>query len=375
MDVLAANIAPDHGGLDLAELRALGLEPSEVVDFRASVNPLGVSPLVARALADVDPSVYPDRECILLREALAAKNDCPVERILVGNGSTELIHLIARASLGATDPALVFGPTFGEYEASITLNCATMHWITADEGNGFHWDIDEAIETIRLLAPKLVFLCNLNNPTGVLLDEESVGKVADAVGLHGILVVDQAYLPFVPDGWNSDALVDRDNVVVLRSMTKDHALAGLRVGYLMATEQFIERVEGYQPSWSVNAYAQAAALASLADDEHVQRAREVVVQAKSYLEAVLPDMGIPVLPSAANFLLAKVGDATTVRLNLLKLGICVRDCSSFGLPTYIRIGMRKLDDCQRMVTALQEVMIGPVGTATEQHVADGTDAK
>ena len=368
MDVLAANIAPAHGGLDLAELRALGLEASRVVDFSASVNPLGVSPLVARALADVDPSVYPDRECILLREALAAKNDCPVDRILVGNGSTELIHLIARASLGETRSAVIFGPTFGEYEASINLSGGTIHWMNAQESDGFRWDIDGAIETINSLAPNLVFLCNPNNPTGLLLDEESVGKVADAVGPHGILVVDQAYLPFVLDGWDSDALLGRDNVVVLRSMTKNHALAGLRVGYLMATEQFIERVKGYQPSWSVNAYAQAAALASLANDEHVQLAREVIVQAKSYLEAVLPDMGIPVLPSAANFLLAKVGDATTIRLDLLKLGICVRDCSSFGLPTYIRIGMRKLDDCQRLVTALQEVMAGPVGNAKEQDL-------
>ena len=345
-----------HGGLDLEELRSLGIQPGEVLDFSANVSPLGPPPSVRDAVAGVDLAAYPDRQCVALREALSARLGQVPERILVGNGSTELIHLLARAYLCDGEGSFIFTPTFGEYEAACHSARATVHDFPADEANGFRWNLDAALAAIRAQRPRLVFLCNPNNPTGVYLDQAAVGSIAEAAKDSGLLVLDQAYLPFTRESGDPGPLLALGNVVLLRSMTKDYALAGLRVGYMLAAAQVVEQVRRLQPSWSVNAVAQAAALAALDDTQHIDRAMGVMRQAKAYLEGELHAMGVPVLPSTANFLTAKVGDAKAVRLALLRRGICVRDCASFGLPQYIRIGVRRLEDCERLVSALEEVL-------------------
>ena len=345
-----------HGGLDLAELRSLGIRESEVLDFSANVTPLGPLAAVRDAAASVDLSVYPDRQCLALREALAARLRIGPEQILVGNGSTELIHLLARAYLCEGQRSFIFAPTFGEYEAACLLTGATVQDFVAHEADSFHWDLDAAVAEISAQRPRLVFLCNPNNPTGVYLDAADVDSIARAAQGSGLLVLDQAYIPFTLETWDPEPLLALGNVVLLRSMTKDHALAGLRVGYMLSSSQVVERVRRLQPSWSVNAVAQAAAVAALENEQHVGRARDMMRQARAYLEGQLRSMGVPILPSAANFLIAKVGDATGVRLSLLKRGICVRDCTSFGLPQYIRIGVRKLDDCRKLTAVLRETL-------------------
>ena len=172
-----------------------------------------------------------------------------------------------------------------------------------------------------------------------------------------MLVLDEAYLPFVNESWDSMSLLSLGNVVLLRSMTKDYALTGLRLGYLLAGEDTVRRVRRFQYSWSVNAAAQAAGIAALADGEHVVKGRKVVEQGKEYLMGVARDLGIECPPAAANFLLLNVGCAREVReALLLQHRICVRDCASFGLPEYIRIGVRTMDDNRRLAEALKGVL-------------------
>ena len=149
---------------------------------------------------------------------------------------------------------------------------------------------------------------------------------------------------------------DINNVVLLRSMTKDYALTGLRLGYGVASEQVSRLMSAYQPGWSVNSLAQAAGLAALSDDIHLEKARECVRQGKAYLRRELTALGLRVLPSAANFLLIDLGDGARIRNGLLSRGLCVRDCASFGLPQYIRVGIRTIPDCQRLVDGLKEVI-------------------
>ena len=138
-------------------------------------------------------------------------------------------------------------------------------------------------------------------------------------------------------------------------MTKDYALTSLRLGYAVASVDIIDRLAALQPDWSVNGFAQAAGMAALADTGYLSRARDAVDEAKDFLADRLDRLGLTVLPSAANFVLVDVADAQLWRDQLMRLGIFVRDCASFGLPSYIRIGIRALPDCQRLVAAMETV--------------------
>lgn len=350
------HMRPVHGGLDAAELDALGLSPEQVLDFSANINPLGPSPRVREAAAAADLAAYPDRESLVLREALASRLGVAVENILVGNGSTELIHLLARSRLRPGDACSIFAPTFGEYEAAALAAGAEVHNLSAAEADGFCWSIDAAIGALEQRRPAVVFLCNPNNPTGVHLDRETVGRLASAVAADALLVLDDAYAPLADDPQDSLPLLRRGNVAILRSMTKDHALAGVRLGYLVARPDVVAGARALQHAWSVNAVAQAAGLAALADGAHIEAARAVIRDARAFLRTELDALGLPVTPSATNFLLVRVGDGAGVRAALLRRGVAVRDCASFGLPEHIRVAVRRPAECARLVEALKAVL-------------------
>lgn len=341
----------------------MGLRAEEVTDFSASINPLGPSRFALEAAWHVNLAAYPDPDCLDLRRAIGNSLDIDPGKVLPGNGSTELIHLLARAFLAPDDNVLIFAPTFGEYVAACRAEgVEPVSLLPQDAGQPetrFRWDIPWAIGSIVGHVPAMAFLCNPNNPTGVYLTEGDVRSVAQALQGSGLLVLDEAYLPFVNESWDSRSLLSLGNVVLLRSMTKDYALTGLRLGYLLATEDIVRRVRRFQYSWSVNAAAQAAGIAALADCEHVEKGSSVVHEGKEYLRQVASDLNIECPPAAANFLLLNVGCGREVREALLvQHRICVRDCTSFGLPEYIRIGVRSMDDNRRLAEALERVLAG-----------------
>ena len=358
---------PVHGGVKPSQLRALGLRPEDVVDFSASVSPIGLPNGVWDAMRRVDLGAYPDPACLEFRESLSQTlppfrgKPIPVERIIVGNGSTEIIHLLARvylSDLGSDREPSVFQltPTYGEYTGACRQVGAVVSSFEATSNPSFCWDIVKAAQRIIQERPRLVFVCNPNNPTGVYLGLEEIEPLAEAAAACGaLLVIDEAYLSFVNDSWDSMGLPALDNVVLLRSMTKDYALTGLRLGYAIASENVIANLQAFQPDWSVNGLAQAAGLAALADTEYLPRARQAVDQAKSLLSDRLDRLSLTVHPSAANFLLVKVGDASVWHDKLMRLGLFVRDCTSFGLPEHIRIGIRSMADCQRLIEAMETV--------------------
>ena len=382
---------PVHGGIKPEQLRALGLKPEEVLDFSASVSPLGPPAGLAEALRGVDLTAYPDPACLELREALAGHlsgsqaGRITPEQILPGNGSTELIHLLARAFLGPKEDGAIPGtllltPTYGEYRGACLLAGGAVSELEAHQERGFRWDLAEARRRIAGAVtesvpqtigvpekpsnerPSLVFLCNPNNPTGVYLLPEEVEALAQACAEAGaLLVVDEAYLNFVDSPWDSLDLLEGGNTVLLRSMTKDYALTGLRLGYSLASPEVTARLSYFQPDWSVNSLAQAAGRAAIADRDYLSRAREAVNAAKEYLNLGLGELGFNVHPAAANFLLVEVGDGGWWRDRLMHQGIFVRDCASFGLPNCIRIGIRARADCEKLVAAVaQEKLPWPV---------------
>ncbi len=343
-----------HGGLDFSELRRLGLRPCDVLDFSANINPYGPSPAVRPALTAASIEQYPDRVCFELRRSLAAWLGIVSERILPGNGSSELIGLMALAFIRPGDRVLVLGPTFGEYARAARIMGGRVCTWQARESARFAFEPRRIAERLGALRPRLVFLCNPNNPTGAVVAADTI---ADWARQHRqtLFVIDEAYLPFAT-GLDSALTFARENVVVLRSMTKDFSLAGLRLGFAVGDERLIEILGRVQPPWSVNALAQAAGIAALGDLAHRQRSLERLARDSVQLVAGLSERGFSPLASATHFFLVRVGDAAAFRATLLNRGILVRDCASFGLPAYVRIAARRPEENLRLLAAVWEVI-------------------
>lgn len=342
-----------HGGLRLGELRAYDLRPDEVLDFSASINPLGASPRALAALSTVDYARYPDPECTALRDRIAATVGVTAAEVLPGNGATELLHLVVRVFVRQGQRPVVFTPTFGEFgRACETVGASPFPW-HANPERGFRWNFRNKPAVLRRVAPPLVYLCNPNNPTGIYVSEAEVRALTEGL-VGGPLLLDESYTSFVEHAWDATPLMRAGRVLLLRSMTKDYGLAGLRLGYLLAAPEVLAAVRRLQPEWSVSAAAQAAGIAALDDEEHVARGRAAVAEGKAYLLEALAQLGLPVHAGAANFILVRTGEATSLRAALLRRGIAVRDCTSFGLPDYIRIGVRLVPECKRLVAALEQ---------------------
>ena len=356
-----ANRRPVHGNINPSELRALGLRREDLLDFSASISPIGPPEGVWDAMRSVDLSAYPDPECLELREAICRHlstpaRDLPMDRVLVGNGSTEIFHLLTRVYLSADGAALLLTPTYGEYDGACRLAGAEILNLEANLTGDFRWDIGAATNLIKTKKPELIIVCNPNNPTGVYLDRQEIEDLAGAARDFGsLLVVDEAYLSFVENSWDSLELLDRPEIMLVRSMTKDYAQTALRLGYALASKEVVSRLRQYQPDWSVNGLAQKAGVFALENVEYLPKARNAVFRAKRYLSEELKTLGLDVPPSEANFILIKVDDAPKWRSALLSKGIVVRDCTSFGLPEYIRVGIRPIADCQRLAAAVAEV--------------------
>jgi histidinol-phosphate aminotransferase len=342
-----------HGALDFSELERLGIAAESVLDFSVNSNPFGPSPAVHAALAATPLDRYPDRDSLSLRRALAGRLQLSTQQIVVGNGTAELIWLAAFANLKAGDDVLILGPTFGEYERAIRLMAATPRQVDALPDAGFRFEtpqIDRALDSANFRA---VFLCNPNNPTGQALPIETVLDWADAHP-QTLFIVDEAYLAFVP-GMESVLPAKRANLLVLRSMTKDYALAGLRLGYAAGDEHLIHKLAAVRPAWNVNALAQAAGLAALFDEAHQQTTLAQLQEEKRFLLTGLNELCFTPLPSQTQFFLVPVGNATVFRQSLLPHGILVRDCTSFGLPGHIRISPRTHTENLRLFEVLKKV--------------------
>ena len=356
-----------HGGIDYAEVEILGIAAQDILDFSANLNPYGPPPEVIKALSmhhcELSKAIsqYPDSEARYLRRSLAERLGISTDNILIGSGSTELIRLAALAYFGKGDKVLIIEPAYGEYELACRIAGASVIKQPLSERDAFLPDINETVRLINQYHPRGIFICNPNNPTGRYLSRADFEKILRSIK-DSLFVLDEAYIDFLDSYWTSLDFVshsslraERSNLLVLRSMTKDYAMAGLRLGYGVAKKEIITNLRLICPPWNVNAIAQKAGVIAIASEDYLKRCQGELREAKTYLEKELSNLGFPPLPSEANFFLVKVGDAPKFRRELLKQKILVRDCTSFGLPQYIRIATRTLPECQRLVAAIKEI--------------------
>lgn len=341
-----------HGGLDYAELERLSVRPEDMLDFSVCTNPFGSPPGVKEA-ASVIIDRYPDSNSTELRHALSGSLGVGAESIIAGNGSTELIRLIASAYFGSTDTVLIVEPTFGEYEIACRINGSRILKTRARAESNFRFDVAEIIDLIRRHQPQGIFLCNPNNPTGQYLNRRELGEILSACE-NSLLILDEAYVAFAENAWRSLDWIKGEDILILRSMTKDYALAGLRLGYAVGHPDIIKTLRKVCPPWNVNAVAQFAGIVALDDSAYLQRCMEGVRRAQEFLKSELAQLGLPPLPSQVHFFLVNVGNAKQFRQSLLKYGIIVRDCTSFGLPEYVRISPRTTHECERLIRAIRE---------------------
>ncbi|MEW6651049.1 MAG: histidinol-phosphate transaminase [Chloroflexota bacterium] len=340
----------EHGGIVPGELERLGIDARQVVDFSTNTNPFGPAPGVLEAAKSVDIAVYPDRDCSVLRSLIAQHSQTSQENILVGNGTSELIWLISAAFLRPKDAVVIIAPTFTEYRRAANMQAAKIIEFHALPLS-FNPPLGKALEVMRRIKPRLVFLCNPNNPTGKYILEEDLQEFAANLPDDCLLVLDEAYISFVK-GLSFKRIL-RKNCIVLRSMTKDFALAGLRLGYAMAEPDLIQRLKEYQPTWSVNAAAQAAGRAAFSELAQYQQKLNHLRELKSEFFAGLETIGYAIVPSNVHFGLIKLDrSAQEVRLALLQQFILVRDCASFGLPQYIRVSTKLQMDNEKLLKSL-----------------------
>ncbi len=341
-----------HGGPNFAELRAMGLTPEEILDFSVSANPFLPPPGVKKILSTVAINRYPDSGATELRQCLSEKLGVSPNNILAGNGAVELIRLVALAYFRQGDAVLIPEPTFGEYEVACQIVGAEVVRQCARAEEGFALRIEETTNLIRQHHPRGVFICNPNNPTGQNLSRQEGEMVLDACG-DSLLILDEAFIAFVDESWSSIDLIHRGSVIIVRSMTKDYALAGLRLGYAIANQEVIDALRKVCPPWNVNVVAQKAGVVALSDETYLEQCKEKIGEAKQFLISELHRIGFTLVPSKANFFLVKVGNGRGFRFALLKRGILVRDCSSFGLPEYVRITARTMPECQKLIAVIR----------------------
>ncbi len=295
---------------------------------------------------------YPDSQASRLRQELATKLGADIGNIMVGSGTTEIIRLIALTYLCQRDPVLILEPTYGEYEVASRIAGVYPMKYHALEKNGFIHDINDVVTVIKKRRPRAFFLCNPNNPTGKYLPRNDIERILESMN-DNLLVLDEAYVAFVDECWCPFELIEKCNIIILRSMTKDFGLPGLRLGYAVARREIIDSLRLVLPPWNVNNIAQEIGIAVLKEEEYLRQSLIQVREAKHFLTTELAKLGFEILPSDTHYFLVKVRNAPTCRHSLLRNGIMVRDCSSFGLPEYIRVSPRSLQECEKLVDTMQ----------------------
>ncbi len=347
----------EHGGNISKISRELGVAEESLIDFSASINPLGISGRVKDVIIhNLDNLVnYPDPDSKKLRQKIAEYHNIDISTIFCGNGSTELIYLIPRILKPST--VLVPAPTFSEYERACKLNYELR--ITnceLKEENNYQIVSGEFIRAMQ--GCDMAFLCNPNNPTGGLLNKEVVLEIAEAArNAECFLVLDEAFIDFISEESVIDYVKENPYVIVLRSMTKFHALTGLRIGYGIFNEKLIAKVKEFKEPWTVNNLAEKAAIAALDDREYADRTIIMMRKEKAYMENMFSELGLRFVPSAVNYYMVQVDNSGLIVRKLLRKGIIVRDCSNFkGLDSsYIRVAVKSHEHNEILIKEIAEI--------------------
>jgi histidinol-phosphate aminotransferase len=339
--------------------RELGLPAADIIKLASNENPLGPSPraLTAMQAAVKQVHLYPDGSAFRLKQKLAAKLGVTPGHLILGNGSNELIEFLGHALLQPGAEVVVSQYCFAVYPIVTQLFGAKLVTVPARELG------HDLAAMQRAITPQtaVIFVANPNNPTGTLAPAQALLDFIAAVPSDVLIALDEAYVEFLDAPAEVLPLVrsgQRKNLLLLRTFSKIHGLAGLRLGYGIGDPECIGALEKIRQPFNLNSVAQAAALAALDDAEHVEATRRNNFAGLRCFAEVLPTLGLQFAPSHANFLLVRVGDGQRAFHALQRLGVIVRPMGGYGLPEWIRISIGTPAENQRCLEALRQALAG-----------------
>ena len=351
-----SQIEPYKPGKPEEELmRELGLHT--VIKLASNENSFGPSPLAMKAIQEAAQRTnrYPDGSGYYLRQALSKKWNVSPSRIMLGNGSTDLVEIIARTYLQPQLNSITAKQTFLMYRlATLSMNATCIEIANRD----YAYDLAGMLEAINGNT-RIIFIANPNNPTGMMINKSEMESFLGNLPSRVLVVLDEAYFEYVerddfPNGL--EYLGQYSNLIVLRTFSKVYGLAGIRIGYAIASEDVIAQLNRIRSPFNTSVVAQAAGLAALEDVEHVERSRKANREEKRFLEERLAAMKIRVLPSVSNFLLLLIPNASVIYERLLGLGIIARHMGSFNLPDGLRVTIGRHEENEAFLQALERVL-------------------
>lgn len=346
------------GGVDLAA-QELGFSREQMLDFSASINPLGLPESVRQAIIqNIDRITdYPEIDAQSLCRALAWQQNLPEENLLPGSGSTELIYLLPRVFRPRR--ALIIEPAFSEYAPALQQTGCHIDTLALQAGDDFRLDPQQVVAALHP-ETELVLLANPGNPTGVIIAPPQLRQLAAALGTCRLLI-DEAFVDFSPGYSLLNAVTEYENLFVLRSLTKFYAIPGLRVGYLAGPSGELARLAAERQPWTLSNLAIAAARACLEDTQYQQRTLHEIPRLRELLANGLEQLSVRVFPSVANYILFRIPQpwptAETLCDRLRERGILIRNCANFSSldNRYLRVAVRSEDENRQLLDALRDI--------------------
>jgi histidinol-phosphate aminotransferase len=337
------------------------LDPSKIAKLASNENPLGAPSLVRQAIAETLEKlhIYPDGAAVQLRECIAKKFGLEKDWVVVGNGSAEIIEMIAKGFLDKGDKAMFSQYGFAMYRVAILASNHDYQEVKASPGyrhnlKAFLNDIDATT--------KVIYIANPNNPTGTMLTADEMDEFVAAVPDHILIVIDEAYYEFVRNSTFPNSLKyikeqGRKNVIVLRTFSKIYGLAGLRVGYGFAHPDVCSGIEKVRSPFNTNLLAQVGCAKALECDSHVQQSANLVESERKYMRGELEKLGLKVYGEEGNFVMVDVKrNGHEVFVELQKRGVIVRPLGGYDLPTCLRVSFGHHSENEKFINSLKDVL-------------------
>ncbi len=337
--------------------RELGLPAAEIIKLASNENPLGPSRLALAAMRKAlsHANLYPDGNAFYLKQKLAGKLGVTPANLILGNGSNEIIEFVGHALMSSDAEVVVSQYCFAVYPIVTALFNAKL--VTVPARNYGH-DLDAMLAAITPQT-RVVFVANPNNPTGTHVDRDALLRFVNAVPQHVLVALDEAYIEFLDNPLNLVTEIAaglRPNVLLMRTFSKVYGLAGLRLGFGIGSLDLIAALEKIRQPFNINALSQAGAIGALDDSAHVEKTRRNNARGLRLFARTFRKLKLEFIPSAANFILVRVGDGARVFIGMQKVGVIVRPMGGYRLPEWIRISIGTAKENQRCIDALKQAL-------------------
>jgi histidinol-phosphate aminotransferase len=335
--------------------RESGRSPEEIIKLASNENPLGPSPRAIEAMqaAAAEANFYPDGGGFALRRELARKLEVAPESIILGNGSNEIIEFIGHAFLRPGAEMVTSENAFVAYKLAAALFGARTIEVADRE---YRFDLEAIAEAITPHT-RAIFIANPNNPTGTIVRQEAIDQLMARMPEDVVVVFDEAYFEYLDKPPDTLKFVRQNyNVVVLRTFSKIHGLAGARLGYGVARPELARLLHKTREPFNINSLAQAGAVAGLADEAYQAASKRLASEGRAFLENEFSALGLTFVPGTANFILVRVGNGKQVFESMLQHGVIVRALTGYNFPEWIRISVGTMEQNRRCIEVLREVL-------------------